>query len=475
MAKHILSKSTFIKGDQCLKQLYLYKKRYFLRDKIPRERIAKFRRGTNIGILARDLFPGGIDVSPKSPSQYQQSVQQTTQLIDNGQTTIYEATFQYDGVLVMLDILHKDKNGWKAYEVKSSKSINETYIKDAALQFHVIANAGINLTDFHLIHVNTSYIFNGELDLHQYFTFHPVLKKCMELSPYIEKKIQEEKEILTRIHSPDIPVGKHCFTPYDCDFIGHCWKKQPPNNIFTLAGSTLDKQQEFYGSGMKEISSIKDTATLKPIQQAQYNSLLRNSEYVDTHNLLALLQPENEKMLINLQFAFPPLPVFNNTSPYEAIPGILSYTTNGHHIENIIFTKNPAKELAVQLHSLLDQKNQKIFTLPKSLMHTLLERIEINQIDESWIFLEDIFSRGYYFHPSLRADQSIGNISSIILKSEIPDKMEVVSDELCQYSILEYWKNPSEETFTKITQFAKWKVSTYFAFYQHLINLAKAE
>lgn len=66
MEKHILSKSTFIKGYHCLKSLYLYKNRIFLRDKITAEQRAKFKRGHEVGDLAQDLFPGGIDVSPKA-------------------------------------------------------------------------------------------------------------------------------------------------------------------------------------------------------------------------------------------------------------------------------------------------------------------------------------------------------------------------------------------------------------------------
>ena len=113
MEKHILSKSTFIKGYHCPKSLYLYKKRPFLRDKITDEQKAKFKRGHHVGDLAQEIFPGGIDVSPKSPSQYQKSVLRTTELIAQGQEIIYEATFQFEQVLVMLDLLVKtEKAGW---------------------------------------------------------------------------------------------------------------------------------------------------------------------------------------------------------------------------------------------------------------------------------------------------------------------------------------------------------------------------
>jgi hypothetical protein len=54
----ILSKSTFIRGLQCEKSLYLHKKRPFLRDRLSPEQLAKFSRGTNVGVYAQELFPG---------------------------------------------------------------------------------------------------------------------------------------------------------------------------------------------------------------------------------------------------------------------------------------------------------------------------------------------------------------------------------------------------------------------------------
>ena len=51
MANSGLSKSTFIRGLQCEKSLYLYKHHYRLKDPIPSSLQAVFDQGTNIGIL----------------------------------------------------------------------------------------------------------------------------------------------------------------------------------------------------------------------------------------------------------------------------------------------------------------------------------------------------------------------------------------------------------------------------------------
>ena len=90
MLNPILSKSTFIRGLQCEKSLYLYKNHYNLKDKTPAQLQAVFDQGTNVGILAQDLFPNGVDASPPDHFKMQESVFKTQDFIANGETIIYE-------------------------------------------------------------------------------------------------------------------------------------------------------------------------------------------------------------------------------------------------------------------------------------------------------------------------------------------------------------------------------------------------
>ena len=85
---HILSKSTYIKGLQCEKALYMQKKHPYLRDKLSIEQRAKFQRGTDVGVLAHEVFPGGIDMSPNSPSQFPKKVQETWDNLSNPEVNV---------------------------------------------------------------------------------------------------------------------------------------------------------------------------------------------------------------------------------------------------------------------------------------------------------------------------------------------------------------------------------------------------
>jgi hypothetical protein len=245
MEKHVLSKSTFIRGNQCLKSLYLNKKRPFLRDMISPEQLAKFKRGSRLGKLAHQLFPGGIDLTPRSPSQYQKRVLETAEIIrQEKHNTLYEAVFQFDQLLIMLDILNRKDGKWYGYEVKSSLKISDTYLLDAAFQYYVITNAGLKLNDIFLIYVNKDYTFDGEVRLNDIFIFESVLNKVTKMQEYVKSKVIEEKAALQLQSSPKIEVGEHCITPYPCDFTGHCWKNVADKSI--IESYNPASNEEFY-------------------------------------------------------------------------------------------------------------------------------------------------------------------------------------------------------------------------------------
>src|ERR1043166_8941930 len=115
----VISKTAFLKYDQCPKAFFLYKKHLYLRDPVSKEKQFTFNRGHDVGKLAQQLFPGGIDVSQNVKNSFE-AFELTRQLLGEKKQTIYEATFIYNDLLVMVDILNFENGKWTAYEVKSS-------------------------------------------------------------------------------------------------------------------------------------------------------------------------------------------------------------------------------------------------------------------------------------------------------------------------------------------------------------------
>jgi len=221
MAEYILSKSTYIRGLQCHKSLYLNKFRPYLRDKISEEQLAKFARGHAVGKVAQQLFPGGTTISRPGKS----SAIKTEGLIKEGFPVIYEACFISDNVIVALDILVKQQNGYNAYEVKSSLKLSDVYYNDAFLQYHVLNFAGLKPEQFFLVHRNSEIELSEDVELQKMFVFTDVSQLCEEKEAFVHENIEQMLEVLKQDKSPNIQPGNHCMKPYPCDFRGVCWKK----------------------------------------------------------------------------------------------------------------------------------------------------------------------------------------------------------------------------------------------------------
>lgn len=258
----LISKSAFIKAEQCLKHFYLYRNHPYLRDTLSKEKQLIFKRGTDVGILAQQMFPGGTDVTAGEKRDQQVFAQRTRELIGAGASTIYEATFIYNDLLVMVDILHRENGAWTAYEVKSSLKITDTYVKDACFQYYVIRNCLPDLAQFNLLTLDARYVMEGALDITRLFKSTSVWKDAVRNEPYFRHKTDVARLALEQNKIPDIPVGTHCFQPYECDFLGTCWKHSgDPNSVMSLGKLTKQAMFDLYDKDIRRIDQI-DISTI---------------------------------------------------------------------------------------------------------------------------------------------------------------------------------------------------------------------
>jgi len=229
-------------GVQCPLRLYLHKFKPELRNPEDEAQKVIFATGTTVGQIAQGFIPGGVDVSPPDTYSYHISVAKTKELIAQGQKVIYEAAFNHDGVLCAVDILANIDGKWRVYEVKSTLDPKSPHKMDAALQYYVLKNCGIDVQDFYILNLNREYIRRGPLDVSQLFKPTSVLDYVLENQTNIEKKSEELKNLVRNKLEPIAEVGDHCEDPYPCDFSGHCWKNVPEEVDDTVYPKIVDKE-----------------------------------------------------------------------------------------------------------------------------------------------------------------------------------------------------------------------------------------
>lgn len=310
-----------MRGLQCVKSLYLYKNFIQLRDIPSSEKMAIFNRGNNVGILAQQLFPGGKDATPSRRSDNAAAVELTRQLIDSGTEVIYEAAFQYNQVLAILDILVKENGQWYAYEVKSATKISHTYLLDASLQYWVITNAGIPLKDFSLITVNNKYVRNGEVNVKELFVITSVKEEVLRNQSLVEEKIVSSKRVIAESRIPDMQIGEHCFSPYHCDFMGTCWKHVPKDSVFEIASIPKAEQFNLYNAGYKTVIEIPEQNTLDKNANIHIRSIKKGEAIIDKEAIKRFLDKISYPLFfMDFETFMPAVPIYNATKPYQHLP-----------------------------------------------------------------------------------------------------------------------------------------------------------
>ncbi len=339
---HILSKSTYIKGLQCEKALYMQKKHPYLRDKLSIEQRAKFQRGTDVGVLAHEVFPGGIDMSPNAPSQFPKKAAETLVNLGNPEVNVmYEAVFQYNDTLIMLDMLVRDGDRWLAVEVKSSMRLSDTYYNDAALQYYVLHGCGVPLSDFRLMYLNGDYMKDGPIDVQQLFKMESVMAYVVNREGYVAKNVERLKAVVALPHAPLVDIGTQCNAPYPCDFQGHCWKHVPKNSfLFTTA---LDDETLFhdYFNGVNTNAKMLQQLDPDSEEARQIEALETNSYYIDYKTLYSLSpQPKPKSVAyLNLLLNRPAVPELDGTKPYEEM--ILAFALQDKHEQDAAIDSPP--------------------------------------------------------------------------------------------------------------------------------------
>ena len=401
----------------------MQKKHPYLRDKLSFEQRAKFQRGTDVGMLAHEVYPGGIDMSPNSPSQFPKKVKETWENLSKPEVNVmYEAVFQYNDTLIMLDMLVRDEDRWLAIEVKSSLRLSDTYYNDAALQYYVLHGCGVPLSDFRLMYLNGEYEKQGPIDVHQLFKTESVMEFVKEREAFVAKNVERLKNVVALPHSPIVNIGTQCNNPYPCDFQGHCWKLIPKNSfLFTTA---LDEDTLFnsYFNGVNTNHKMLQQLDPDAEEAHQIEALETNSYYIDYKTLYSLAPTPKPRSIayLNLLLYRPAVPEMDGTKPYDEM--ILAFALQGEHEPEGAFVwdcfENHASwEDAISLLiEKLSRYEMIVCFTPQNLSTTLLrhEIVQNREVGYKVFNLFEVLQSAHFYHPALKRGLTLQRLTEAL-------------------------------------------------------------
>jgi predicted RecB family nuclease len=316
-----ISKSKFVAGCQCLKRLYLQVHEPELAAEPDAAAGAIIEQGREVGILARQLFPGGVVVP--SDQSLGEAIRATRELIANPDVSaIFEGTFEHGGVLVRVDILHRRRDGrWRLIEVKSTTDVKDHHVGDVAIQHRVVTRSGVDLAASCLARVNREYIYDGgAIDAHRFFKIRNLTQQVERLQAELTVQLRSEFRVLAMPAAPNVPAGRQCSNPFTCEFFDHCNPPIPDDHILRLPRIHASTVAKLVALGVQSIYDIPEDYPLTGRLRRACASVQMGKPWYSPE-----LKDELGKLKYPIYFAdfetvTPALPRFVGMRPYDQIP-----------------------------------------------------------------------------------------------------------------------------------------------------------
>ena len=314
-----LSKSLYCNGAQCPKMLWLQRN-------MPEEAASStnesvLENGNLVGKVARGYF------GDYSLVEYNQDksvmIAQTNKLMSEGIENIAEASFMTDGLYCLVDILHRDGDGYDIAEVKSSTGAYPHYTDDVSFQYYVLTKCGVKVNKVYLLYVNNKYVRHGDLEITKLFAKKDLTGEAIERFDKVEETIRSIRAFNDTETEPECPVGPHCENPYDCAFLDYCRGEIPEHSVFDISRISPKKKYELFHKGIISFSDVvENKIKLTDNQRVQVeDEYYQKPDSVDKAAVRAFLN-ELSYPLYHLDFETyqQSIPEFDGVFPYMQIP-----------------------------------------------------------------------------------------------------------------------------------------------------------
>jgi len=317
-----LSKSRFTSGLQCHKKLWWEVHEPEALELQPDKVLQDlFDQGRQVGEAARTRYPGGVLIDLPHHAGAAR-VAATRRALDAGAPAVFEATFIADDTFVAIDVLEKQRDGYRLTEVKSSTSQKDEHISDVAIQARVAAACGVKITAAEVLHLNKEFRNPASGDL---FARSDVTGAVAAFLPQVPDEIARQREMLAG-PLPDVPVGLHCFEPRECPFMGRCWPDMP-DHIRHLAGVGPKRTAAYLARGITCIGDLPAREKLNFTQKRQLKAMAEQRIIVEptlARELEPLIVPGRLGFL-DFETIARAIPVWPGMAPWQQAAAQFSY------------------------------------------------------------------------------------------------------------------------------------------------------
>jgi Domain of unknown function(DUF2779) len=314
-----LTKSRFLSGLQC--RLRLWSEIHSPIEDASEPGVA-ILQGRKFDQVVRGLEPGVVisrdDGMPAA-------IAETARLMALGAAgpqVLYQPVFQAGDLTFIADILRRTGKGFELIEVKASTGVKPPHIPDAAFQALVLQKAGIQAQRVSIGHVNNQFVLANVGDYDGLLVEADVTDEVREYLPTAAVLAEDFGLLMAGAQAPDVDVGPHCYSPYECPFLSRCHGALSagadyPVESLPRGGKVV---QALVDEGFEDLREIPDGRLTGEMHMRVHQAAVSGVSYFDasaTQDLRKLSYPFTYLDFETIGFAVPEVV---GTRPYEQLP-----------------------------------------------------------------------------------------------------------------------------------------------------------
>ena len=470
----MLSKTNYIIWRDCHKNAWLkiHKPDIYYANELSEFEKQIIETGNEVDLLARSLMPSAE----------------------------FQKKFEADGYLAITDILHPSTSSEQVnlYEVKATNEIDKkTHLHDLTFQYIVLKRAGLEVESANLIHLNSEYVREGELELTKLFVTEDMTETVKEMTEEVAAEMQLAKKYLSQ---KDEPKG-----PCDCIYKGrsaHCTTFHysnpdiPEYGVHDLAriGNSKAKLTELVDGNKFRLEDVPEGLNLSDIQKNQIWTYLNDRVIISRENISEELDGLEFPLYFLDYETFPAaIPRFDGFSPYNQIPfqyslHILKNTEDEPEHKDFLYTEknDPSEAFVKSLQSHIGPKGSVIvwhkdFECGRN--DELASRIPsskqfFDNIKERIYDLEVIFKKQHHVHKDYKGSSSIKKVLPVLVPSlkydDLPIKEGGTAAETWNKLVansLQLAEDEKEEIIRNLLEYCKLDTYAMYAIWKELSSL----
>jgi hypothetical protein len=314
-----ISKTKLLRYLQCPRRLWLEQYSPELEDEDSYDEAA-IETGRVVGAMARQVYGNGKGRMVSHNRGLRSAVSETGELLAAaGTDPIFEATFDYEGLTVQVDVLDRTNSAVNIIEVKSSTKVKDHFLSDCAIQAWTLRQLDIDLAGTRLALIDNQFEYAGDGNYDGLFhevDLTPDLEPLMAAMP---ETVAATRATLESLDEPTREIGSHCTNPHPCPFFAHCAPEQGEYPILGLGGRK-DALYLLMLAGFKDIRELSEDQLPNARQQRIWRQTVAGKAHRSLELKPAMDALGYPRYFLDFETIAFAVPIWPGTHPYQALP-----------------------------------------------------------------------------------------------------------------------------------------------------------